>query len=116
MATMEAAGVAPERVEGAQAKVAARVGAMAVVTRTEAAADQSLEGTGTTWVWVARAAVGVVKVVAGEAHTCRTRPGMWSGRQNRKRKQRAVQRRRSREWVRHLNPRRRCPHHQRIME
>jgi hypothetical protein len=76
---MEVEVMAPEREVAAQAKIAARMGAMAAVTRTEAVSDQSSEGTGTKWVWpsirVARVAVGCVIAMVGEANTCRTRPG-----------------------------------------
>jgi hypothetical protein len=53
---------------------------------------------------------------AGVTDTCRTRPGMWSARWNRKRKQRAVLRSRSTARVSRSSPRRRCPHHQHTFE
>jgi hypothetical protein len=62
--------MAPEREEAAESSaVAAWVGAATeAVTRTKAASDQSLEGTGTAWmgasVGVTRAAVGVEVAVA----------------------------------------------------
>jgi hypothetical protein len=66
--TMEAAGMAPEREEAAESKVAASVGSTVAVTRAEAASGQSPEGTRTTWVWAsmggARAVDGVVVAVA----------------------------------------------------
>ena len=47
----KAEGMAPEREEAAESAVAAWVGAATeAVTRTKAASDQSLEGTGTAWV------------------------------------------------------------------
>ncbi len=75
VATIEAAGIAPERVESAQSKLALRVGATAVVTRTEAVSGQSLESPGTAWLgasreasmWGARAVDGVVVAVAAGA-------------------------------------------------
>ena len=67
----KAEGMAPEREEAAaeSSAVAAWVGAATeAVTRTKAASDQSLEGTGTAWVGasvgVTRAAVGVEVAVA----------------------------------------------------
>ena len=53
---------------------------------------------------------------AGVAGTCRTRPGTWSARWNRRHTRRPVQRSRSTAWVRRSSQRRRCPHHQRKCE
>ena len=116
--------------------------AVAVAARLQAASSgQGSKGSVAAWdgaSMVGRVAAGVVAVAAagvddgrsfrrrsrpfcprgqaGVADTCRTRPGMWSARWNRKRKQRAVLRSRSTAWVRRSSPRRRCPHHQHIFE